>query len=58
MKGKKITKEQVLKLENAVQNGLYAVPGNYNKSNDNDTKEIIKKMKQQESSIVQEPTKA
>lgn len=57
MKDKKITKEQVLKLEKAVQNGLYAVPGNHNKSNDNDTKEIIKKMKKRESSSFQEPTK-
>ena len=29
MNDKKITREQVLKLENAVQNGLYAVPGNH-----------------------------
>ena len=57
MKDEKITKEQILKLEKAAENGLYAIPGKANKSDDTETKNIIKKMKNSESSNFKEPTK-
>lgn len=45
MKVKKLNRESIIKLENAVENGVYVTPARLSKRQDAATKRLIERMK-------------